>query len=1077
MKKRILLSTVAYIALGNQSVLANNECGTYTGPNGTVTCDTSTYLTGPNDDIIYNATTIDGIIFNISDITLITATPAVTVMNGATSSNALVFTGDNFDITTTTAYDYGLYISQRGNGTSNATVSSGTISTEANSAYAVRYIMGSSNTNTENLTLGSGLYIDTSGTSHGVFLDHFGTGDIHLVSEANVHTLGGDANALRTVSRRGNIIIEDIGGLLETEGGTSHGIFGWAAAGGDITITVSSDIITHGHTANGVVAYAADFNDANPNNSDVFINITNSGSITTYNNNAVGILAYSDDTGTINISHAGSININAGDSSFPSHGIYAVKTSSSSTEDINIDIADTGLIVTAGPYGMGIVASSEGTGTVNITTAGTIQTVGTDADSIYAASAGGTFDVDVTGGTITSGADLAAGIHTIAAAGGTINITSGAIVDATASGIAIHDGDVDYDGVDETSGGVIVTTAGTVIGDAILGLGNDIFNLTGGDYGGDIYGDDVTASVNDGDDTFSWSGGNWHFGFYGTNGSDTANISVSTYDGTSHVLDGGDDLSIADGWLDTLTFKGGINAEAYGANILNWENIIIDNATIAITDGTLDVGTAGEASTGLSLINGGVLDASMGLIVNGNVVNGAVITMQDGTTGDTLTINGDYTGNSGTLQVDTVLGDDTSSTDTLVVNGNASGTTGIVINNTAGAGTQTTNGILVVDVSGTSDTEAFLLGNGDYVLSSGEDAIVAGAYGYALRQIGDDWYLQSEMLNFTPIYQPATPVYEVYAQALLGMNGLSTLQQRVGNRYWHTYAPTNIQNNDSLIEEDGIWTRMEGSYGHFEPDVSTSGATFSQNRWNIEAGTNDAEEKANGKLVTELLAYFGTQDTHVSSFYGDGTISTKGYGIGANLTWYDNNGLYIDAQTRVRWYEGDLSSNILGSLIQSNDGFGYTLSAEIGKRMPWKDGWTFTPQAQLVYSNIDFNDFIGPNGESVTLSDGESLRGRIGISAQQEKVWKDGEEKLRRNHLYGIANLYYEFMDGTSIEVSGTALTSKPERWWGEIGIGSSYGWGDDIYSVYGEISMASSLSNLSDNYSLKGNIGFRMKW
>ncbi len=47
----------------------------------------------------------------------------------------------------------------------------------------------------------------------------------------------------------------------------------------------------------------------------------------------------------------------------------------------------------------------------------------------------------------------------------------------------------------------------------------------------------------------------------------------------------------------------------------------------------------------------------------------------------------------------------------------------------------------------------------------------------------------------------------------------------------------------------------------------------------------------------------------------------------------------------------------------------------------------------------------------------------------------------------------------------------------GGIGIGGSYNRNDDKYSIYGEGLVNTRLNNSTDNHSLKGNIGFRVKW
>ena len=47
-------------------------------------------------------------------------------------------------------------------------------------------------------------------------------------------------------------------------------------------------------------------------------------------------------------------------------------------------------------------------------------------------------------------------------------------------------------------------------------------------------------------------------------------------------------------------------------------------------------------------------------------------------------------------------------------------------------------------------------------------------------------------------------------------------------------------------------------------------------------------------------------------------------------------------------------------LADGNKGFGYALGLEAGYRHALNDRWSLTPQAQLVYSRIDFDRFVDP---------------------------------------------------------------------------------------------------------------------
>lgn len=83
--------------------------------------------------------------------------------------------------------------------------------------------------------------------------------------------------------------------------------------------------------------------------------------------------------------------------------------------------------------------------------------------------------------------------------------------------------------------------------------------------------------------------------------------------------------------------------------------------------------------------------------VNGNLTNtSGAVSLQNGVAGDTLTVNGDYTG-GGTLLLDSELNGDDSVSDQLVMNGNTAGNTTVVVNSITGIGEPTSTGIKVVD--------------------------------------------------------------------------------------------------------------------------------------------------------------------------------------------------------------------------------------------------------------------------------------------------------------------------------------------------------------------------------------------
>jgi fibronectin-binding autotransporter adhesin len=132
----------------------------------------------------------------------------------------------------------------------------------------------------------------------------------------------------------------------------------------------------------------------------------------------------------------------------------------------------------------------------------------------------------------------------------------------------------------------------------------------------------------------------------------------------------------------------------------------------------------------------------------------------------------------------------------------------------------------------------------------------------------------------------------------------------------------------------GLWARIEGADGHFEPETSTSGADYDASLWRLQAGLDMLiTENADGTLIGGVNVFYGSIDSDVESPSGTGSIDSDGYGVGGTLTWYGNTGFYVDGQAQATWYDSDIASDQLGALIEGNDGTGYGLSIEAGKKI------------------------------------------------------------------------------------------------------------------------------------------------
>ncbi|RXT17802.1 hypothetical protein B5P46_28575 [Rhizobium leguminosarum] len=801
------------------------------------------------------------------------------------------------------------------------------------------------------------------------------------------------------------------------------------------------------------------------------------------------------------------------------------------------NITNNGLVRFTQPVNGTYVGQIVGTGAVEKTGAGTL----TLAPSVAAGNtySGGTF---INGGVVAVGADNALGASTggVSFNSGTLQLNSsfdlsasravtlnvgGGTIDTQAFNSTLAQGVTGPGRLTKTGTGSLVLTGnsnysgGTVISAGTLQLGN---GGTSGSISGDVLNNSLLTFNRS--DAFLVPGTISGSGAVEQNGSGTTVLAGNnTYTGgttinagTLQLGNGGTSGSIvgnvsntgslAFNRSDSMSFGGVISGSGSvrqiggGTTILTAQNTYSGATTVEA--GTLAAGTTNAFSptSSTSVLAGGTLDAA-GFDQTLSVLTNAGLVNIGGAPGATLTVSGNYAGAGGTLRLNTALGDDASTTDRLVVAGNTSGSTTLVVNNVGGKGALTVEGIRVIDVAGSSAGNFAL--DGDYRFQ-GEEAVIGGAYAYRLYKNGiatptdGDWYLRSALdaadPASLPLYQPGVPVYEAYAQTLLGLNGLPTLQQRLGNRYWSGAgngtlsqgdgpgtmepAPQPSDGGPTFVEGRGLWARFEGTRESFDPRTSTSSADYDVDTWKFQGGLDkQLYESGSGTLMGGITAHYGNASADVSSIFGNGTVDTDGYGIGATLTWYGQNGFYLDGQAQATWYESDLSSDIAGGLSTGNDGFGYAFSLETGNRLALNQSWTLTPQAQIAYSNVNFDNFTDSFGANVSLGAGESLKGRLGLSADYENAWEGASGTTTRTHLYGIANLYYEFLDGTDVAVSGVQFASENDRTWGGIGAGSSYNWNNDKYSIYSEVSVNTSLSNFADSYSLNLNAGFKVKF
>lgn len=478
-----------------------------------------------------------------------------------------------------------------------------------------------------------------------------------------------------------------------------------------------------------------------------------------------------------------------------------------------------------------------------------------------------------------------------------------------------------------------------------------------------------------------------------------------------------------------------------------------------------------------------------------------------------LTLAGNYRAEKGAaVEIHTELLDDKSNHGSLTIDGvidSASDRngTGVVVIHQGGDGATTNHGIEIIRLRGNGSgvSQADLVNQlnenfhlvSDFKTAKGQNAVVAGAYSYVMES-DIDWYGDSanqaglflrnpNKSNGTPVLHPATPLYESYSLILGTLNKLPTLEQRVGHRPWlknNSGQETEYDRGESGIYPRNVWMRVEGMKGYYKPDLDSDKSSESSyrlrfSRINVGMDIPIYENDEGSRLFAGINGNMSKAWSDIDSPHGNGDITTTGHGFGATLTWYNHNGFYTDAQAWYNWFKSDIDSDTIISSphqVKENHAAGYALSLEVGRILNLNEHWSVTPQAQIAYSRVNFDSFTDiQNSKIINEKDYTGLEGRLGLALNYEKSHLNASGKVSRNKIYLLGNIRHEFKGDSTISISGVEYESKLNNTWVSLGIGGSHNWNEDRYSVYGEVSLASSTKKFGEEYELIGEIGLRI--
>ena len=223
--------------------------------------------------------------------------------------------------------------------------------------------------------------------------------------------------------------------------------------------------------------------------------------------------------------------------------------------------------------------------------------------------------------------------------------------------------------------------------------------------------------------------------YVGAEGNSSINLNGSTTLGDLRNADNATAFYARDGGQIALNDQ---QVKAWGAVTADNGSIDLrtaDNSYLYSTLSTLNGGTTNLALNGASSVWDMTGSSSLtNLQLNGGTIN---FLNDSGTAFKTLTVNGDYSGNGGTLVMNVTLNsDDDSPSDRMFVTGNTSGSTTVKFNHIYGHGDHTDMGIELITVGGASDGQF-----------TQDRRLGIGLYDYALVQKGKNWYLSNSLAD------------------------------------------------------------------------------------------------------------------------------------------------------------------------------------------------------------------------------------------------------------------------------------------------------------------------------------------
>jgi outer membrane autotransporter protein len=904
-------------------------------------------------------------------------------------------------------------------------------------------------------------------------------GSIHVLNGTGLDASGGGSSS----ARAGQINVDDgIAGVRISDGS-------------QLSLTGGASTITAAGTAHGVLL---DSGAAGLLMNDTTLNINGSGngienraeiSNISLNNSVINVANGSGVRTATSFDPASTLRVNVTGSGTG----FNFTQADLSTASGNLVLGNNYHFEVSGAGGTGINANTTG----NVVTSATVNVTNSAGGAALVAGKAGTV---LNTGVLTS-ASLVAPVVDLSNGSTAVFENQGTITPSSASAVAVQGG---------AGNDNVLLTSGSVFGDINTGEGDDTITWNGGTLDGSLSlgaGNANRAYINHVDLSTTR-----HI----TSGIGTDNelnfSQIAARGGSFASDDPSRGVNLGNGW-NVINFSNGTNWELTGDLSLAHSNVNIDSSsTLYAGNGVKPTISGGELNSAI-VTNRGTIDLTNGagspgnrLSINGNLVsNGGVVKMI------TDLNEGGVVSNQFTDSL-RIAGNANSGVTTLIVKP-ADISTGKLTDLNHTSSMEAYEGISVAQVAGNANANSFALQGGylafgpwSYKLysfapgsSDANQRQVAGGlentfWDYRIGNVyvceGDDCKKAARPVAVTPINpgtpeEPSVPV-DPNAQPLVNppddgcvVDGVdncapgrqavtpqvpSYISAPVALAYYNAAIMDNLHKRLGELRHEE--SRPDGNGGEMFLRYIGSNMTYKTNVGFKQFGYDFDMDYSAVQLGGNLLRLDGDKDslrgglayTHgnnrVRPKAADGFSSTtfNSDSIALYLSWQRQNGFYMDGALSLDRHRGETDIPRQKE-VGSPKGKSWSASLESGYPYLFDNGLKLEPQAQLMYTRINMDNFIDEDRTTVDYQNYSQTIGRLGLRA--DRTWVDDAGRqytpyVRANYYRGWGGEAKTTIGAEGFDVSHTFTSGKFGQI-GELGVGGTATFKKDV-SLYAEV-------------------------